>query len=165
MNRKIALALAVAMLLLAGNAAAQTATSTVTVQVESRAITLTNVAGLNFGTILPYGSAGSVFVNSNGTYSTSNAFISNATGVAPSAWAVTGVPGAPYAVTLPNSVTITNGTETMTVNSFSRSGGSGQLNLDAAGNGSFTVGARLNVGANQPAGTYAGTFNVTVNYN
>jgi spore coat protein U-like protein len=162
MNRKIALA--AALLLLAGNATAQTATSTVTVEVESRAITLANVAGLNFGTILPYGSAGSVFVYSNGTYATSNAFISNATGIAASAWAVTGVPGAPYAVTLPNSVTITNGTETMTVNSFSRSGG-GQLNLDAAGNGTFTVGARLNVGANQPAGTYAGTFNVTVNYN
>jgi spore coat protein U-like protein len=163
MNRKIALA--AALLLLAGNAAAQTATSTVTVQVESRAITLANVAGLNFGTILPYGSAGSVTVGTTGSYSASNAYISNATGISASAWAVTGIPGAPYAVTLPNSVTITNGSETMTVNGFTRSGGTSQLNLDAAGNGTFTVGARLNVGANQPAGTYAGTFNVTVNYN
>ena len=77
---------------------------------------------------------------------------------------MTGIPGAPYAVTLPNSVTISNGTETMTVSNFNRSGAA-QLLLDAAGNGTFNVGARLNVGTNQPAGTYAGTFNVTVNYN
>jgi hypothetical protein len=160
MNRKLVLAFA--LLLLAGNAAAQTATSTVTVQVENRAITLTNTGGLNFGTILPYGSPGSVTVGSNGAYSASNAFVSNAANISASSWSVTGIPGAPYAVTLPTSVTISNGTETMTVSSFNRSGAA-QLLLDAGGNGTFNVGARLNVGTNQPAGTYAGTFNV--NYN
>lgn len=162
MNRKLVVALALS--LLAGNAAAQTATSTVTVEVENRAITLTNTAGLNFGTILPYGSPGFVYVYSNGTYGTSNAFISNAANITASSWSVTGIPGAPYAVTLPNTVTLSNGAETMTVSSFNRSGPT-QLLLDAAGNGGFNVGARLNVGTNQPAGTYAGTFNVTVNYN
>lgn len=144
--------------------AQQSATSTIRVEVESRAITLTNVAGLNFGKILPYGSAGSVTVFANGTPAASNAFISDATNIQASAWAVTGIPGAPFAVTLPTSVTINNGTENMTVTNFSRSGAT-QLFLDAAGNASFTAGARLNVGANQPAGIYSGTFNVTVNYN
>lgn len=145
--------------------AQQSATSTIRVEVESRAITLANVAGLNFGKILPYGSAGAVTVFSNGTYSASNAFISDATNIQASAWSVTGIPGAPFAVTLPTSVTISNGTENMTVNNFTRTGGSLPQNLDAAGNASFNVGARLNVGANQPAGIYSGTFNVTVNYN
>jgi spore coat protein U-like protein len=156
--------LAVALLGLSANAAAQTASSTINVEIESRAITLVNNGGLNFGKVLPYGSAGFVFVATNGVGSASNAFISDATNVRASSWAVTGIPGAPFAVTLPTSVTISNGTENMTVSSFNRSG-AGQPFLDAAGNGSFNVGARLNVGANQPVGVYTGTFNVTVSYN
>lgn len=157
--------LAVALLGLSANAAAQTASSTIDVEIESRAITLANTGGLNFGKVLPYGSAGSIYINPiNGAPSVSNAFISDATNVRASSWAVTGIPGAPYAVTLPTSVVISNGTENMTVNTFGRSG-PGQLNLDAAGNGNFNVGARLNVGANQPVGIYSGTFNVTVSYN
>ena len=156
--------LAVALLGLSANAAAQTASSTIDVEIESRAITLVNNGGLNFGKVLPYGSAGIVFVSPSGVGSTSNAFISDATNVRASSWAVTGIPGAPFAVTLPTSVTISNGTENMTVNSFSRSG-PGQMTLDAAGNNNFTVGAWLRVGANQPVGVYTGTFNVTVSYN
>lgn len=158
--------LAVALLGLSANAAAQTASSTIDVEIESRAITLANTGGLNFGKILPYGSTGYVYVNNNGTYSTSNAFISDATNIRASSWSVSGIPGAPFAVTLPSSVVISNGSDNMTVASFERSGSPfTSLTLDAAGNSSFTVGARLTVGANQPVGVYAGTFNVTVNYN
>lgn len=157
--------LAVALLGLSANAAAQTASSTIDVEIESRAITLANTGGLNFGKVLPYGSAGNIYINPNsGAPSASNAFISDATNIRASSWAVTGIPGAPYAVTLPTSVVISNGTENMTVNTFGRSGASQQY-LDAAGNSSFNVGARLNVGANQPVGIYTGTFNVTVSYN
>ncbi len=156
--------LAVALLGLSANAAAQSASSTINVEIESRAITLANTGGLNFGKVLPYGSAGYVYVSPNGVGSTANAFISDATNVRASSWAVNGVPGAPFAVTLPTSVVINNGTENMTVTAFNRSGAAQQF-LDAAGNGSFTVGARLNVGANQPIGVYTGTFNVTVSYN
>jgi hypothetical protein len=144
--------------------AQQSASSTINVEVESRAITLTNLGGINFGKVLPYGSPGNVSVFSNGTYSTVNSYVSDATNIQASSWAVNGIPGAPYAVTLPTSVTISNGSENMTVTNFNRSGGV-QLTLDAAGNSAFTVGARLNVGSNQPAGIYSGTFNVTVNYN
>ena len=37
--------------------------------------------------------------------------------------------------------------------------------LDASGNDSFTVGATLTVKANQLGGIYAGTFDVSVDYN
>ncbi len=151
---------------LSSNVSANTASSTINVEVENRAITLTSVAGLNFGKILPFGSAGSVTVSVTGVATASNAFIADASDAQASSWTVNGVPGAPYAISLPSSnVTITNGTENMTVSNFTRSGGSTQLFLDAGGNANFNVGARLNVGANQPAGVYAGTFNVTVNYN
>jgi hypothetical protein len=146
------------------NAASDTSTATVTI--ENQAISLTNTQGLNFGTVLPYGRNGTVTVNANGQGSASSAYISDASAITASAWDVTGVPGAPYAVTLPpnNTVTVSNGTETMTVTGFTAAGGT-QQTLDAAGNDSFTVGATLKVGANQPAGVYTGTYNVTVSYN
>jgi hypothetical protein len=53
----------------------------------------------------------------------------------------------------------------MTVNNFQRTGGTSQLVLDAAGDASFIIGADLRVGANQPAGNYNGTYQVTVSYN
>lgn len=147
------------------NAAAQTASATIDVEIESRKLTLANTGGLNFGKIVPYGSAGTVYVNPiNGAPSANNAFISDATDIRVSTWSVTGIPGAPYAVTLPTTVAISNGTNTMSVGTFGRSGQT-LLFLDAAGNGSFNVGAALQIGANQPAGIYTGTFNVTVNYN
>jgi len=159
----------VAATLMAASAAALAATesSDVAVTIENQAITLNNVAGLNFGTILPFGRDGVVTVNTAGQASASNAFVSDVTDVAASAWEVTGVPGAPFNVVLPpnETVTVTNGTENMIVTSFRRSGSSSGLALDAAGFRAFTVGASLRVGANQPAGEYTGQFEVTVAYN
>lgn len=143
---------------------AATDTSTVGVIIENQAITLVNDVGLNFGTILPFGRNGSVRVNTSGQPTATDAHISDASAITASSWSVSGVPGAPFSVTLPanNTVQVTNGTEQMTVTSFTRGGG---LVLDAAGNAGFTVGATLLVGANQPEGTYNGTFDVTVVYN
>lgn len=147
------------------NAAAQTASSAIDVEIESRTMTLANTGGLNFGKIVPYGSGGAVYVNPiDGIPSANNAFISDPTNIRVSTWVVTGIPGAPYAVTLPTSIVISNGTDIMYVRTFGRSGQT-LLFLDAAGNGSFNVGAALHIGANQPAGIYTGTFNVTVGYN
>ena len=72
--------------------------------------------------------------------------------------------GGAYAVTLPVSVVVSNGTHTMSVGTFGRSGQT-QLLLDGTGSATFNVGAALQIGANQPAGLYTGSFNVTVSYN
>jgi hypothetical protein len=157
--------LAVILIVFSANAAAQTASATIDVEIESRTLTLANTGGLNFGKIVPYGSGGAIYVNPiDGVPSANNAFISDATDIRVSTWVVSGIPGAPYAVTLPTSVAISNGPNTMNVRTFGRSGQT-LLFLDAAGNGSFNVGAALHVGANQAAGIYTGTFNVTVSYN
>ena len=42
---------------------------------------------------------------------------------------------------------------------------SGAGQLDALGNQTLTIGATLNVGANQAPGDYSGSFSVTVAYN
>lgn len=69
-----------------------------------------------------------------------------------------------YAITLPPSdVTLISGSDSMTVNTFSSDpSGTGTL---AAGTQTLSVGATLNVAANQPAGNYTGNFNVIVDYN
>ena len=139
------------------------ATASIQVEVETRAITLRNTGGLHFGSILPYGRNGNITVHANGYPVATNALLTDASAVRAASWEVGGAPGAPYQVALPANVIVDNGDAQMTISSLFRSGAS-QLALDATGNGAFTVGGILDVGANQPAGHYAGTFVVTVSY-
>lgn len=160
---KSKLLIAIGLVALAGNVWAASDTSTAAVTIENQAITLENLEGLNFGTVLPFGRNGSVTVNLKGQASSNFAFISDHTNVTVSRWAVTGVPGAPYSVVLPTSAqTVSNGSFEMNVTNFTRTAGT---TLDSAGNDEFLVGATLQVGANQPAGDYVGEFEVTVAYN
>lgn len=80
---------------------------------------------------------------------------------------VTGNNDGVLTISLPADHTITRatGTETMDIDAFS-SFPSGTITLSAAGAGTLTVGATLNVGASQVPGTYenAAGFTVTVNY-
>lgn len=78
-----------------------------------------------------------------------------------------------FTITLPTSATLarTGGSETMTVDAFTSTPAPGTANgrrgfgtLSNAGAGTFTVGARLNVGASQAGGSYTGTYTVTVTY-
>jgi hypothetical protein len=87
---------------------------------------------------------------------------------------VSGDVAAAYNVTIPSSVNLTNVTgQSMTMNSFTVSGDGDanpltrSLHNDGTGLGidTFGVGAKLNVGANQAAGTYSGTYVVSVQYN
>lgn len=67
-----------------------------------------------------------------------------------------------------NSINIVRdgGTETMRVDNFwlGNSGGLRDQILDAAGQATYFVGGRLRIGANQAAGTYRGSFDVTIEY-
>lgn len=146
--------------------AADSDTGDVSVEIQNQAITLTNQTALSFGTVLPFGRNGTVTINAaTGASSASNVHVavegSNAN------WSVTGVPGAFYSITLPDNgaVSVTAGAEAMSVTGFTDSLSPSQQRLDATGNGSFGVGATLQVSANQASGTYTGTYLVTVAYN
>jgi len=78
---------------------------------------------------------------------------------------VTGVAGSTYSISLPASVSLVNGANTMTVNAFTSTPTStGTL---TGGTQDILVGATLNVAAAQAAGLYTNTTGlvVTVNYN
>jgi Mat/Ecp fimbriae major subunit len=82
------------------------------------------------------------------------------------------VSGSFSTVTLPATITLTSGANTMTVNALTRRYGADGTAGVTTGAGAFTatgvatvlMAGTLAVGANQAAGTYAGTMAVTVDY-
>ena len=83
------------------------------------------------------------------------------------AYDVTGDPLATYEIILPDNVTVTvvSGSDHMHVVNFLSSKALNTSALDGSGDDNFTVGATLALINAQPAGTYTGTFNVSVAYN
>lgn len=127
-------------------------------------ISISNTTGMNFGRVSPTGIAGTVVLNAASTRTPTNVDLLSGGTVAAATFVVRGGASEAYAITLPASATITSGANNMTVDSFTHDAG-GSPTLDATGNDSFNVGATLNVGASQAAGSYSGTFSVTVDYN
>jgi hypothetical protein len=130
-------------------------------------IAIAQVADLNFGNIVAGIGAGNVTVGTDGIRtSIGDVILPTATPgtVNAAEFTVTGLAAATYAITLPGSIDISEtGGETMTVTDFtSDPSGTGTL---TGGTQTLSVGATLNVKANQAAGNYTGTFNVTVAYN
>ncbi len=130
--------------------------------------TIVTAIGITAGNTLEFGTIG----NATNTVTVSTAGVRSATdatqlaGGAPQAasFNVTGQGTSSYTITLPASATLTDpvSLDTMTVNNFQHdAGGAPAL---TAGADSFNVGADLIVGAAQTAGSYTGSFAVTVNY-
>lgn len=65
-------------------------------------------------------------------------------------------------ITLPSSVTFSNGTSTTTLTNFTSSPPAGVATLDRRGKLTLMVGATMNIPANQNAGDYTGTFTIYV---
>lgn len=140
-------------------------------------MTLIQDSPLHFGTInIQTGVAGTCVLPSN---STTRSFTGGviASTVAPvatnAAYLVTGTMNATYALTLPTTITVTETTgtlATMTIGTLkARFNGAGAdavvSTLSTTGTDSFTVGGTLTIAAAQDAGIYAGSFDVSVDYN
>ena len=163
-------------MLLPGLALAQAqATANITAQVV-QPIAITTVTDLNFG-ILSVGTVGGTVVvqptpGGGCTVSqTGDVDVGSTTGATATCaqFDITGANNAFYSVTLPTSVTITDGgANSMTVNNFQACSITTSLctsyQLDNTGYDQLTVGATLNVNGGQAQGTYTGTFQVTVEY-
>lgn len=137
---------------------------------------------LAFGTLLALGTNGTVTIDPTKAHASQRS-VSNVTPISETTgltkygaaeFICTGAKSTNFTITVPTaSTTIKDnggtGSNSMTVTDFtagnltaSISGGT----LDSStGTSNFYVGGTLNVGANQAAGTYTGTFNVTVAYN
>lgn len=158
---------------MAQSSATGTGTATATV---IRPITISNsTVDLAFGNIVPSGVAGTLQVSAAAV-----AVVTPGGGITQpvatpgtrtaASFTVGGEGGFTYAITLPGvAQTITGpAAATMTVTGFASSpNATGTLSnaIGAAGSETLYVGGTLNVGINQAAGNYTGTFSVTVAYN
>jgi len=162
------LAIAVVTLSFAGTVQAQTATATSNAAAVIIApLSITNTAGLHFGTIMRSAALGPVTVATDGTRSSTGGGTLSA--LAPlhsvATFDLEGESGNDVIITLPASTTITNGTQTMLVDNFvSDPDDTNPVTLGGTPT-VLSVGATLNVAANQASGTYTGTFDVSINYN
>ncbi|MDV6166923.1 DUF4402 domain-containing protein [Flavobacterium sp. DG1-102-2] len=130
-------------------------------------ISIAKTADMNFGNIATDGNVGTVVLTPGSARTfTGGVTLPAATGtVTAASFTVTGSGAYTYAITLPASVTITSGSDSMIVDNFtSTPSGTGTL---SSGTQTINVGATLNLVASQAEGTYtsATAFPVTVNYN
>lgn len=127
-------------------------------------ISITLTQDMAFGTLAPDVSlAGSAIVDpSTGTKTVTGGVFDFGGIHNPAIFAVSGTRNMAFTITLSGAVTLTSGANSMTLNTFTSNPAVGLLSN--AGTANVTVGATLQVGANQPAGTYTGLFDVTVNY-
>jgi hypothetical protein len=144
----------------ATGANAATASSPARARILS-ALTLTNTRGLDFGAIVASATADDVVISPAGTRTCGTNITCSGTVSSASFNVTTGTATEFVTIDAVPTVSLSNGTVTMTADLLESSA---TVQLDAAGAASFTVGGTLHVGVNQAQGTYTGNFNVTANY-
>jgi hypothetical protein len=157
------------------NISAQGATITATTAGAEIAspITLKQDSVLEFGAMIVSATDGTCVLDPEDTGRTATGGVTLITsGATPNAagYTVGGTASRNYAITLPTTITVKNGVNDMTINSInsyvtSKTAFSTTGTLASNAQDTFKVGGTLYVDASQAAGVYAGTFQVTVNYN
>ena len=147
-------------------ASAANTTATGTAEIVTP-LSLVNRTSLNFGAVIAGASSGTVTIDPFTEARTTTGGVT-AYGGTVSAAKFDGNTTAQshLKIDIPNgSITITRvgGGATMTVSNFTLNGNKNDW-INATSLFTIQVGGTLNVGANQMAGTYTGTFTVTVNY-
>lgn len=129
-------------------------------------ISISNTQALAFGKFAA-GSGGSVTVSPSGARSaTGGAVLLSSSSGSAAQFTVSGDANFTYSISLPanGTVSLTNGGgQAISLNNFSSTpDAAGQLS--AVGSQTLSIGATLNVGNNQAAGAYSGSFDVMVSY-
>ncbi len=122
--------------------------------------------GMSFGTFLSPTTTSSIILSPSGSYTTTGnvTFVDNT--LIPGEFTVTGIGSRQVSITLPASTTLSNGTQTMTADSFT-STPTGSFTLSGSGTGQtqdVKVGSTLHINSNQRAGNYTGTYPIIVSY-
>lgn len=130
-----------------------------------RPVSLGKPSDLAFGALIPARSAGRVVLGPDGARSATGGVLlaAGASGVSTANVQIAGEPHATFSLSLPASIQIASGRDRMTVGAFTT--GRAAQQLDGQGALVLNVGATLELGPNQSAGLYTGTFTMTVAYN
>lgn len=126
----------------------------------------TDDQGLDFGTVTIGTMNSTIVVSASQTVvpnvSSGNAVVFSSVPQTAAKFTVSGEPAKTYTINLPASMFVLFGANSLTVDNFTCSNGSGG---SIGTNDLFYVGANLYVPSNAIPGDYQGTFNVTVAYN
>ncbi|KTE18542.1 hypothetical protein ATE67_17720 [Sphingopyxis sp. H050] len=141
----------------ASAAHAATATATAKARILQQ-LTLTNTSDLDFATVVSGTTASTVVVSTAGARTCGSGLTCIGTPGA-AGFNLVGTSGALVGISGPSTATLTSGANNMTVGlTYSNT------TVTLGTTNSFSVGGTLNVGANQAAGNYTGTFTVTADY-
>jgi Mat/Ecp fimbriae major subunit len=145
---------------------AQAATATATAKAKILApITVTKTADLDFATIVTGTAPATVGVSTAGVRSCGVGLVCSGTATA-AKFDVTGTTNAVVTVSVPSSVTLTSGSDTMSVTGITSSATGGVLTLTGvAATDVVSVGGTLNVAGGQANGVYTNTADLTVTVN
>jgi hypothetical protein len=159
----------VALAAMAGHALADSVSADVSASATLvRTLAVASTTGLSFGTIAPSAAAGTVVIAADGARSaTGGATLLSANAGSAGGVSLVGTASLAYTVSMPNTVTLTasGGSATMTLGSLTTNLAAGGGTLNATGNGSFSIGGTLSVGAGQAVASYAGVLPVTITWN
>jgi len=133
-------------------------------------IQLVATGSLQFGTFAQPKTGGTITISPYGAVSTTGDLgadmaVAQSTTKAPASFTVTGMPGVAFSASGVTSVTISNGAAKMTLGQFTINGATSGGTIGASGTTTFNIGGTLTATAGQAAGTYTGTFPITVAYN
>ena len=137
-----------------------TATGNASVIIE-QAITATQTQQMNFGIITPLASAGTAILSPAGAVSSGTLSFYGTPAAAE--FSITAAPSTTLTITYSNG-TVTSGGNNMTIDTFTSTSTPSLNTTDGTGALALLIGGTLHVGANQPSGTYTGTYTVTVSY-
>ncbi len=164
------LAICAAAVLAPATASAATARAFISVTVP-QVLSVGMTSGMSFGAVVPNGGPGEVKLSPTGELQGTNVdLIGGGTGT-PASFALSGGPNQAYAISLPDSATIADGTTSIRITAFTHNAGASP-SLSGDGSRLFNVGATLQIerGGNADAdggdsGAPNPTINVVVSYN
>lgn len=149
----------------AGNTDTEEATSAARIILP---ITVENVRGLDFGTIASTPAGGTVVATAAATteltFSNEDMAVTTLGTPTSAEFTIEGEANALFSIVVEDATVLDGPGTDMTLEDFTSSLGWSNVTL-TGGEVTLYVGATLNVGANQAAGEYNGTFDVTVAYN
>jgi hypothetical protein len=126
-------------------------------------VQIRNEVPLSFGNLVSGPTEGTVTISSSGGTTTTGGVVAFGGGSAPASFSISIARENPnYTIILPRSASLSGTGGSMVLDSFESTPKSGSNIRPPAGFETMTVGATLHVAANQPAGSYSGSFNIIV---
>ena len=128
----------------------------------SKALTVKESVPMSFGALVVSGEGTAVVTPAS--MGSVTGLVAQSGAVSPNVFDLTGIPSSLVLLSLPTSASLTNGVTTLYATAFKCSVADLKIPLDANGKACITIGATVTVPQVVSAGSYIGTYAITLNY-